>query len=676
MTTISAEMHQVITALGWALLHSIWQAAIVYSIVFVLHRAVKDIPATLKYNTGILAMGIVFVWFCKTFISYIDTAQATVYVSTGSSIIHHNTTTVLSNSISTGNNWHYYIEQYLPALVNLYIAGLGILLGRLLYNFYRTQRIRSKGLIVPDIQYVSSFYNYARQMNIGKGVRFFLSTYIDTPMVAGALKPIVLVPAAMISQLQPDELEAILLHELAHIKRHDYLFNILQTVIETILFFNPFVWLISKQVRREREHCCDDMVLAYTEDALPYAKALASLEMYRQNNNQLTLAAAGNKHQLFNRIKRIMEMKKNTTSYPQVMLTICIMLGLAISLVWLSPAIAQTRKNKPTNEGDNKKAEKTHSTNKTITIIHKDGVTNTYTSTDEISGDDAKKLKDIDISFDDEGVMHQGNIKVFSDSIKIMLDDNNEHGTTKVIRLNSGDKHKDAEMEKMISEAMKEADIAKTIDEAFNNMDVRITTDGKGKHQRKVIVLNTNGGAGWDELSEEDKRAVEKAKKEAMEELGMADEKMKDAKKVMIVADKQMKDANKVIVIADKRIAEANIRLADADKQLAEADKRLAEADKQLKKNKIVIVQKGEKPSGSTKVTVPENYDEVLNNMEAEGLISTNNGFVIEKKDNNLYINNKLQSTDVYNRYKRSIDGDHVKISGTKDNLNVHVYNR
>ncbi len=670
MTIISAEMHQVITALGWALLHSIWQAAIVYSIVFVLHRAVKDMPATLKYNTGILAMGIVFVWFCKTFIGYLDTAQATVYISTGSSIIHHNTTTVLSNSISTGNNWHYYIEQYLPALVNLYIAGLGILLGRLLYNFYRTQRIRSKGLIVPDVQYVSSFYNYARQMNIGKGVRFFLSTYIDTPMVTGALKPIVLVPAAMISQLQPDELEAILLHELAHIKRHDYLINIIQTVIETILFFNPFVWLISKQVRREREHCCDDMVLAYTEDALPYAKALASLEMYRQNNNQLTLAAAGNKHQLFNRIKRIMEMKKNTTSYPQVMLTICIMLGLAISLVWLSPAIAQTRKNKPTNEGDNKKAEKTHSTNKTITIIHKDGVTNTYTSTDEISGEDARKLKDIDISFDDKGVMHQGNIKVFSDSIKIMLDDDDKgHSTTKIINLNKGDKNEDTDIEKLVMDALKEADIDKTIDDAFKNIDIKITTDGKGKHQSKVIVLNTNGAGGLDKLSEEDKREIEKAKKEAMAELDLTNEKMENAKKVMVVAEKRMKDADKVIVIADKRIAEANVKLE-------EAHKRMAEAEGQSQKNKIVIVQKGNNPAGSTKVTVPHNYDEVLNNMEAEGLISTNNGFVIEKKDNNLYINNKLQSTDVYNRYKRSIDGDHVKISGTKDNLNVHVYNR
>ncbi len=670
MTIISAEMHQVITALGWALLHSIWQAAIVYSIVFVLHRAVKDMPATLKYNTGILAMGIVFVWFCKTFISYIDTAQATVYVSTGSSIIHHNTTTVLSNSISTGYNWHYYIEQYLPALVNLYIAGLGILLGRLLYNFYRTQQIRSKGLIMPDVQYVSSFYEYARKMNIGKGIRFFLSTYIDTPMVAGALKPIVLVPAAMISQLQPDELEAILLHELAHIKRHDYLINIIQTVIETILFFNPFVWLISKQVRREREHCCDDMVLAYTEDALPYAKALASLEMYRQNNNQLTLAAAGNKHQLFNRIKRIMEMKKNTTSYPQVMLTICIMLGLAISLVWLSPAIAQTKKTKQATNDDKKKTEKTNNTTKTITIIHKDGVTKTYTSTDEISGDDAKKLKDIDISFDDEGVMHQRNMKIYSDSIKIMLDEDDKgQNITKIVNLKKGDKIEDADIEKLVMDALKEADIDKTIDDAFKNIDIKITTDGKGKHQSKVVVLNTNGAGGLDKLSEEDKREIEKAKKEAMAELDLTNEKMENAKKVMVVAEKRMKDADKVIVIADKRIAEANVKLE-------EAHKRMAEAEGQSQKNKIVIVQKGNNPAGSTRVTVPQNYDEVLNNMEAEGLISTNNGFVIEKKDNNLYINNKLQSTDVYNRYKRSIDGDHVKISGTKDNLNVHVYNR
>jgi beta-lactamase regulating signal transducer with metallopeptidase domain len=120
----------------------------------------------------------------------------------------------------------------------------------------------------------------------------------------------------MVEELGPEGLEAILLHELAHISRADYLINIFQSAIETLLFFNPFVWRMSSVIRREREHCCDDLVVAFTEQPLAYARALSSLA--RQHAAPLpaiALAATGQQPLLFNRIKRIIEMKDHPPVY-------------------------------------------------------------------------------------------------------------------------------------------------------------------------------------------------------------------------------------------------------------------------------------------------------------------------------------------------------------------------
>jgi len=140
---------------------------------------------------------------------------------------------------------------------------------------------------------------------------------------------------------------SILLHELAHIKRYDYLVNILQTVVETILFFNPFVWMISAIIRREREHCCDDLVLDHTREPLYYATALAALATHQGSVSTFAVAASGQSNHLFHRIKRIMEMKKNPFSYSRMVAAILIITVITGSVVWLTPSFAEYKKDKP-----------------------------------------------------------------------------------------------------------------------------------------------------------------------------------------------------------------------------------------------------------------------------------------------------------------------------------------
>ena len=124
-------------------------------------------------------------------------------------------------------------------------------------------------------------------------------------MVIGWLRPLVLVPIAAFAGLAPQQIEALLAHELAHIRRHDYLVNVLQRVVEAVLFYHPAVWWVSNQIRKERELCCDDVAVAASGDALSYAHALADLESSRPAHARTSIAANGGS--LLSRIRRLVE---------------------------------------------------------------------------------------------------------------------------------------------------------------------------------------------------------------------------------------------------------------------------------------------------------------------------------------------------------------------------------
>jgi beta-lactamase regulating signal transducer with metallopeptidase domain len=126
---------------------------------------------------------------------------------------------------------------------------------------------------------------------------------VEVPTVIGWLRPVILVPASALTGLSAEQLEALLAHELAHIKRYDYLINLIQTAVETLLFYHPAVWWLSAQIRQEREHCCDDLAVATCGDVLIYARALAELEQLRSLAPGLAVAANGGA--LINRIQRL-----------------------------------------------------------------------------------------------------------------------------------------------------------------------------------------------------------------------------------------------------------------------------------------------------------------------------------------------------------------------------------
>src|SRR5437879_8308979 len=145
----------------------------------------------------------------------------------------------------------------------------------------------------------------AARLRLRWPLRGLASAVVPVPAVIGWLRPMILLPASALTGLTPLQLDALLAHELAHVRRYDYVVNLIQSVIETLLFYHPAVWWVSQQVREEREHCCDDLAVAVCGDAHFYATALLGMERLRGTPPSFALAATGPGGALMGRIRRL-----------------------------------------------------------------------------------------------------------------------------------------------------------------------------------------------------------------------------------------------------------------------------------------------------------------------------------------------------------------------------------
>ncbi|PUZ24321.1 BlaR1 peptidase M56 [Chitinophaga costaii] len=343
----------IVRALGWAILHSIWQTFFICACLRLTLKLLPEASARIKYNLSYLSLSGAFAWFVVTFSQQLSALRQTAAITAhlvqlaGQDVLlppaaatpYRNQQALLSLFPS--------LEDYFPLLVAIYVAGVIIMGVKMVADLHQLANIRKRHLSQPDPAWIQHLNKLAAQLEIRGNVSLFVSHYIQVPVMIGFLKPVILLPLALFSNLQSDQIEAILLHELAHIKRNDYLLNIFQTIVETTLFFNPFIWRISKNIRLEREHCCDDLVIARLAQPLGYAKALVALEEYRLNSNPLAMAAANNQQHLFHRIKRIMEMKTKNLNYSQKILALLIVATGLFSIAWLNPTREKKIANKP-----------------------------------------------------------------------------------------------------------------------------------------------------------------------------------------------------------------------------------------------------------------------------------------------------------------------------------------
>jgi hypothetical protein len=207
-----------------------------------------------------------------------------------------------------------------------WLAGIVLLTAWNLGGWWQAHRLTRRDARPAPSPWDARFTDLRNRLNINRAVKLLESARVTVPAVIGCLRPVVLVPASAFTGLSPQQLEAVLAHELAHVRRHDYLINLLQAAVETLLFYHPAVWWASRQVRIERESCCDDVALAVCGDRLGYARALATLEGQRAAAPRLALAANGGS--LLARIRRIAGLPAEPAARPSGWLTGAIALAL------------------------------------------------------------------------------------------------------------------------------------------------------------------------------------------------------------------------------------------------------------------------------------------------------------------------------------------------------------
>ncbi len=285
---------QFLQALGWSTLNSFWQMALLWC-VFATISYLFNLSSAKKYQVSVTAMLLGFVWFFATFISY--------YQSSTSAFAF------FDNAITHSNN---FLQICLFSASIAYLLLLAFPAVRLFKNWQFVQLIKKQQQQKAALEYRLFVQRISAHLNISKKVKLVLSELIASPITIGYLKPVILLPVAVLNNLSPVQVEAILLHELSHIRRYDYLVNFAVSIIYTLLYFNPFAKAFMNSIETERETCCDEIVLQFGYNKIDYAAALLHLQKASTLHSVLALGAAG-KQNLLNRIEKIVGMEKKKT---------------------------------------------------------------------------------------------------------------------------------------------------------------------------------------------------------------------------------------------------------------------------------------------------------------------------------------------------------------------------
>jgi len=323
---------QLTHALGWTLIHSLWQGAALAILLAISLILLRKNSSKLRY---FIATSALFTLVLASVITFMSLYQTTAPLSNYSSLapkIGGATSVSLIHSIQTQAPDKFaffsnYFGQHLPLIVTIWLLGVLVLMLRFLGGYALLQRMRHHQVAATNREWQLKVLEIADHLKIKKIVRLLESANAKTPMVIGYLKPVILLPLGTISGLGSKQVESILAHEMAHIARNDYLVNILQSIVEIFLFFNPAMWWISGCVREEREHCCDDIALQLTGDHLTLVKTLATLEEMRIAAPPAAVAFAGKKGGLVGRIRRIINAPRTNATFSEGFVAAILLVG-------------------------------------------------------------------------------------------------------------------------------------------------------------------------------------------------------------------------------------------------------------------------------------------------------------------------------------------------------------
>jgi TonB family protein len=311
-------------ALGWTLLHSLWEGAVISAALAAVLVALRSPRA--RYAAASVAMLLMLAAFGLTLVREMPegahglrTVRAPAFPAWN---VHIGT--------AASDPSHPDLAEVAPWLTPFWIAGVWIFYLKHVAGWISVSRLRRRGVCCASDEWQKQLTRLSARLRLTRPVRLLESCLVDAPMVLGHLRPVILMPIGLLAGLPAGQIEAILLHELAHIRRFDYLVNVLQKSVEGLLFYHPGVWWISRVMRDERENCCDDVAVRVSGNAHEYAVALAALEQKRWSGRELAVAATGGS--LVKRIRRLLYPKGPNGAWTPLFAAVILMATAAVAL--------------------------------------------------------------------------------------------------------------------------------------------------------------------------------------------------------------------------------------------------------------------------------------------------------------------------------------------------------
>ena len=309
---MNAPMQAWMLVTGWTLIHFVWQGGLLAVATAVGLRLCRRRSAATRYAVACIGLTAMLAAPAVTAAVLWEPASVTLPAETGGpavsgDAIHSSSVQPARDGSARSANGaagiRLELDRWLPYVVWTWIAGVVLLMARFAGGSWRVHRLHVASRAEAVSPWQAAGERLAGRLRLDVAFKVVESGLVDTPSVIGFLRPVILLPVAILSNLSPGQVEALLAHELAHIRRRDYAVNLVQTAAETLLFFHPAVWWVSSRIREEREHCCDDVAVEVCGEPTAYAAALAELASWRSREIALSVGAAGGP--LLARVRRL-----------------------------------------------------------------------------------------------------------------------------------------------------------------------------------------------------------------------------------------------------------------------------------------------------------------------------------------------------------------------------------